>query len=253
MRIRVLAPTLLLALGALAGCGGNGEPAPASGPGLPSQAELKSYFEAITSGDPAQIATAADTAAPGSLAEDYVEYVAAAATAGEASGRSGDSVEVEEVDHGFQACASDSQCVTWTDLEGKGGKLADFAVNGAKLDTELVDLSGQPPIRAAGVYEVQPEWAYRRPISGALNVVVTITASDVPLTAKSGTYIEGTTILESDKPVGPAPVEAGTSSPVVLPFDGAKDAALDGSVTFDLALGGQGSESIGFGLAQPTS
>ena len=55
-----------------------------------------------------------------------------------------------------------------------------------------------------------------------------------------------------DKPIGPDPFEAGTSAPVVLAFDGAKDATLDGSVTFDLALGGQNSESIGFGLT-PTS
>jgi hypothetical protein len=252
-RVRVLLPSLLLLFGLLTGCGGDDEPEPATGPGLPSQVDLRSYFEAITSSDPDQISKAAsEVAADGSLAQGYATYVSEVAVAAAAAGTPIDPADVDEVDGGFKACAGEDQCVTWTDLEGKGGKLADFTVNGTGLDDLLVDLTGQPPIESAGLYKVQPEWAYRLPLSGTLNVVVTITASDVPLSAKAGIYIENDKILKGREPAGPSVIKAGASSPVVLPFPKAQDAKLDGQVTFGLRLGDdQGSESIGFGLTPP--
>jgi len=253
--VLVLFPSLLLVLGLLGGCGGNDKHDPATGPGLPSQSDLKSYFEAITSSDPEQISRAAsEVAADGSLAQGYATYVGEVSVAAAAGKAPIQPADVEEVDGGFKACASSDQCVTWTDLEGKDGKLASFTVNGTKLDDLLVDLTGQPPIGSAGLYEVQPEWAYRLPLSGTLNVVVTITASDVPLSAGPGIYIESDTILKGTDPAGPTVIKPGASSPVVLPFPKAQDVKLDGQVTFDLRLGGgQGSEPIGFGLTPPAS
>jgi hypothetical protein len=116
-----------------------------------------------------------------------------------------------------------------------------------------VDLTGQRPIRAAGLYEVQPDWAYRQPTSGRLLVICTVTASDVPLSPRPGTYIEEAQILKGTKSPGPATVKAGSSSPIILTFTGAKDVKLDGQVTFDLQVGDQGAESIGFGLADPAA
>ena len=81
-----------------------------------------------------------------------------------------------------------------------------------------------------------------------------MTASDVPLSPKPGTYIESDQILKgSDDFPNPTTIEAGTSSPVVLTFPDAKDVKLDGQITFDLKLGGRGTESIGFGLADPAA
>jgi hypothetical protein len=241
-----------LSLTLLAGCGGD-DPEPPSGPGLPSQAELRTYFEAITSGDPDQMEKAEKIAADGSPAQSYAAFVGLAATAASAAGQETQtSNEVEDVDQGFKACVSDDACVTWTDLKGKDGKLADFSANGTMVHDGLVDLTGQPPISSEGLYDVQPEYAYRLPQSGVLDGVVTITASDAGLSARPGTYIEGDQVLEGKQAAGPALIKPGRTSPVLLAFPGAKDLRLDGQVTFALKIGGAGSDSIGFGLADPS-
>src|SRR4051794_116284 len=193
LRVPVLPLALVCAvtLGAASGCGGD-DPGPATGPGLPSQAALTSYFEAITSGDADAVAAAGTkVAAEGSAAAGYATYVAEtdrAATADGAEG--GGAVDVEEVDGGFRACIAEGRCVTWTGLKGQDGRLADFTISGTQLSDSLVDLTAQAPIRSAGLYTVQPGWAYRLP-SGILNVVVTVTATDVALSPQPGTYIEG--------------------------------------------------------------
>lgn len=259
MRLRVpvlfLALTLL-ALGLVAGCSGDDDPDPASGPGLPSQAKLKDYFEAITGADAEQLAkVAADIAADGSPAQGYATYVEESTTAADNAGQPGEPFDVEEVDGGFKACAGDSadQCATWSDLQGKGGRLADFTNNGTDMSDLLVDLTDQPPVTSDGLYEVQPRWAYLQPRSGTLLVVLAVTASDVALSPVPGVYIEQDQIIQGVEGVSPATVDAGTSSPVVLAFPDAKGIALDGQITFDLKLGEEGTESIGFGLTAPAA
>jgi hypothetical protein len=243
---------VLLCLGLLAGCGG--DPEPPSGPGLPSQADLRTYFEAIASGDPEQTTKAQDVAADGSPAQAYAAFVGLAATAVTAAGHDAQaSRDVQDVDQGFKACVSSDACVTWRDLKGKDGELTDFSVSGTMLDDSLVDLTGQASISSPGVYDVQPEYAYRLPQSGVLDVVVTIAASDVALSAKPGTYIEGDQILEGSQAPGAALIKPGQSRPVLLVFPDAQDVRLDGQVTFELKIGGAGSDSIGFGLADPAA
>ena len=192
LRVPVLLLALLLPLGPVAGCSDD-EPEPATGPGLPSQADLKSYFEAIVSADVDELAQVqADVAADRYLAQGYAAYDGEFAVAAAAVGQTGEPADVEEVDGGFKACVGNSsdQCATWTDLEGEDGKLTDFDINGIELGDLLVDLTDQPPIEAAGLYRVQPDYAYRQPKSGKLFVLCTVTASDVSLSPKPGTYIE---------------------------------------------------------------
>ena len=259
MRLRalVLVLAVLSPLGLAAGCGD--DPKPATGPGLPSQAALKSYFEAIVSADADLLAKVqAEVTADASLAQAYAAYdgeFAAAAAAVDDSGDAPEAPDVEEVDGGFKACVGDSpgQCATWTDLEGKDGKLTDFDINGIELSELLVDMTGQRPIKSAGLYRLQPDYAYRQPTSGKLYVVCTLTAGDVTVAPKPGTYIEGERIFEGVKAPSPAVVNAGKSSPIVLAFEDAKDAELDGQVTFDLKIAGGTTESIGFGLADPVA
>ena len=256
LRVPVPVPVLALLLSllmSLAGCGGGNDAKPATGPGLPSQAALKSYFEAIASGDADQAAKAqADVAAAGSPAAGYAAYFGAADEADANDGGEPDPVDIEEIDGGFKACVAADQCVTWTHLEGKDGRLTDFNIGSLRLSDTLVDLTAQAPIESPGLYKVQPEWAYLVP-NGILNVVVSVTASDIALSPKAGTYIEADRIIKGDKDVYPDTVDAGSSSPVVLSFLKAKGVKLDGQVTFDLELGDQSAESIGFGLADPAA
>jgi hypothetical protein len=255
LRVPVLLLALLLPLGLAAGC--SDDPEPATGPGLPSQAALKSYFEAITSADAEDLARVqAEITEDGSLAQAYAAYDGEFAVAADAAGQGSlEPADVEEVDGGFKACVGDSsdQCATWTDLEGKAGKLADFDINGVELSDMLVDLTAQQPVESAGLYRVQPDYAYRRPTSGKLYVLCTVTAFDVPLSPLPGTYIEGDLILDGVEAPSPETIEAGSSSPVILAFDDAQDTDLNGQITFDLELGGEATESIGFGLAAPAS
>jgi hypothetical protein len=243
--------TLLLPLCVTAGCSGDDEPGSATGPDLPSQADLKAYFTAITSGDPEAVTeAAAKTAAPGSPALSFAGYLAEAARAADAAGQPADPVEVEEVDGGFEACIAEGRCVTWSDLEGKDDRLVTFTVNGTPLADTLVDLGGQAPITSLDLYEVQPGYAYRLP-NGVLNVTLTVTAPSVDLSPEPGIYIEADRILKGGEASSPATIPAGTSSPILLSFPDAQEATLDGQVTFELRLGGQASESIGFGLTSP--
>jgi hypothetical protein len=258
-RVRLRVPVLLLALllpvGLVAGCSDD-DPEPATGPGLPSQADLKAYFEAITSADVDELTKVqTDVAADGSPAQAYAAYDAEFSAVAEAVGQAGEPADVEEVDGGFKACVGESsdQCATWTDLRGKDGRLTDFDINGIDLGDLLVDLTGQAPITSPGLYEVQPDYAYRQPKSGRLFVLCTVTASDVPLSPGRGSYIESDVILKGVEAPSPKTIDAGTSSAVVLAFPDAQDVKLDGQITFDLKLGGQQSEAIGFGLADPAA
>jgi hypothetical protein len=240
-----------LCLGLLAGCSGGGPERP-SGAGLPAEAQLRTYFEAIASGDPARAKEAEAVAEPGSPAQGYAAFLGLAASAAKAAGQdTQSSTKVVDIDGGFEACVQKNACVDWTELKGKGGRLTDLTVNDVPLHSLLVDLTGQQPISAAGLYAVQPEYAFLLPDSGILNVVVTITASDVALSARPGTYIEGKRVLEGAQTAGQGLIRPGASSPVMLAFPKADKVRLDGQVTFELKIGGAGTDSIGFGLADP--
>ena len=215
LRVPVLLLALVLPLGLVAGCGGDDKPEPASGPGLPSQADLKSYFEAIVSTDADELAKVqADVTAAGSLAQAYAAYDAEFAVAAAAIGQTAQPADVEEVDGGFKACVGDSsdQCATWTDLEGKDGKLTDFDINGIELADLLVDLTDQPPITSARGLRgsARPRLSLRRR-AARCSCWCTITAADVPLSPKPGIYIEQDQILNGVETRAPETIDAGSS------------------------------------------
>jgi hypothetical protein len=256
LRVPVLTLGLLLSLGLVVGCSGDDSEAPSkeSAPDLPSQADLEAYFTAVAAYDVDGLAAAEKIAADGSPAQGYAAYLGEFAASAIAAGQPVEPTEVEEVDGGYRACGgtgAPDECVMWSDFEGEDGHLTDFTANGTKVGDSLVDLTDQAPISSPGIYEVQPEHAYRSQQSGTLFVLVTITAQDVSLSPKPGIYIEQDRILHGVETRAPATIGAGSSSPVVLAFPDAQDAELDGQVTFDVAVPGASVESIGFGLSEP--
>ncbi len=259
VRLRVpvlLLLAVLLPIGLVAGCSGDDSKAPAkeSAPDLPSQADLEAYFTAVAAYDVDGLAAAEQLAADGSPAQGYAAYLGEFAASAIAAGQPVEPAEVEEVDGGYRACGgtgAPDECAVWSDFEGEDGRLADFTANGTEVGDSLVDLTGQTPISSPGIYEVQPEHAYRSPQSGTLFVLVTITAQDVSLSPVPGIYIEQDQILHGVPTRAPATIDAGSSSPVVLGFPDAQGAELDGQVTFDVAIPGASVQSIGFGLSDP--
>ena len=259
-RIPVLLLAVLLPLGLLAGCSDDDPQESSEGTGsgsgsaLPSESELRAYFTAVATYDVDGLAAAEEIAADGSPAQGYAAYLGELAASAIAAGQPVEPAEVEEADGDYKACGgtgAPEECAVWSDLTGEDGRLTGFSVNGTKIADSLVDLTGQSPISSPGLYEVQPEHAYRSPQSGTLFVLVTITAEDTALAPKPGIYIEQDQILNGIETRAPASIDAGSSSPVLLAFPEAQDTALDGQVTFDLGISGAGSESIGFGLSDP--
>ena len=203
--------------------------------------------------DPDQLEAAQEIAADGSPAQAYAAYLGEFAASAIAAGQPVEAAEAKQVDDGYEACGGTGQadeCVTWSDFEGEDGELTDFTVDDTSLDDSLVDLTDQAPIESPGLYTVQPEHAYRSPMSGTLFVLVTLTAGDVALSPRPGIYIEEDQNLKGIETRAPTTIEPGASTPVLLAFPDAQDAALDGSVTFGLKVGDT-PESLGFGLAAP--
>lgn len=252
-RPRVAALVAVLLLVVAAGCSSDDDGG--EHPGLPSDAELATYFDAVASYDPDQLAEAQELAADGSPAQGYAAYLGDFSTSAIAAGQPVPGAEAQEVDDGFKACGGTGaadECVTWADFDGEDGKLTDFTVAGVPVDESLVDLTDQAPIESPGLYTVQPEYAYRSPQSDTLFVLVTITAGDAPLSPEPGIYIEQDQTLNGVETRAPRTIDPGSSTPVILAFPKAEDAALDGSVTFGLRVGDT-PESIGFELTQPSA
>ena len=188
LRVPVLLLAVLLPLGLVAGCSDDDpEVVRQDGPALPSQAELKAYFTAVAGYDVDGLAAAEEIAADGSPAQGYAAYL------GESPPRRPRPVSRSNRpsgggDGGFKACGGTGagRVRVWSDFTGEDGRLTGFSVNGTKIGDSLVDLTGQAPISSPGLYEVQPEHAYRSPQSGTLFVLVTITAKDVPLSSRPG-------------------------------------------------------------------
>lgn len=251
---------LLVALALLSACSGDDDdpPSPVTSSALPTDDELADYFGAVASYDPARLEAAVEVAAPGSPAEDYLGYLRGFAASAVAGGQPVEAAEAAPVEGGFEACGGSGaadECVTWSDLVGEGGALADFSVDDVALDDSLIPLGDQEPISPDGLFTVQPTYAYESPQSGSLFVLVEVTATDIPLEVQPqrAIYVEAASVLTGVESRSPTTVEPGATQTVILPFPDAQDIALDGQVTFDVTVGGQAPQSVGFGLVAPAA
>ena len=263
MRSRLLGGLLASLL--LAGCG-DGASERASDPpkdratsastasvssGLPSEADLATYFGAVASYDPDQLTEAAKIAALGSVAAEYVGYLHAFAESAIAGGDPAPAAEAEAVGGGYRACGGTGlpdECVVWGDLEGRDGKLVSFTINDRPVDPELTYLEKSPELEGSGGLLVHPLYAYRSIQSGTLFVLASVSAGrhTVEVDATSARYVVDRTELPGEDTRGPRLVAAGRTETVMFAFVNAAGLPLDGDVTFTVLSQGRDPEGVGF-------
>lgn len=107
----------------------------------PEEGELQEYFEAIASSDPKVVERAVGMAAPGSNAEAYAIYLAAARQSAKEAGVPIDAEVVEPTEAGFALCpeapTEEEPCTEFTGFQYDGDKIADFHTGGDPLAGRL--------------------------------------------------------------------------------------------------------------------
>ena len=205
---------------------------------LPSDDEVEDYFTALGSEDPNVLEHALDLAAPGSLAYAYLDYRLQAVKASIDGGLTGseDTLQVEEIDGGYQYCTDptdDQTCAKWTDIEGRDGAVANFRVNGEPLDARLTAGNGQA-VPAGSLGSVELLYAYESPVSNSLNVVARAQSADEPVTVAiyDATYHDasGRQSKAADN-YGPSDLAANANANVMMIFP---TATLGGEVTVSM-------------------
>ena len=112
--------------------------------------------------------------------------------------------------------------------------------------TTRVDLTDQGSFEPDGLFTVAPQYAERS--VDQLDVIVSVTAQDVPLTVQSkrAIYVVGADLVKADT-FPDLTVDPGETADFPLTFPG-ESLQTDGQVTFEVSVGGQPATSVGFGL-----
>jgi len=111
---------------------------------LPSNEDLKTFVDAIASGQASDLEAAQDFVVPDSNAAGYLRYFTHFQNAEIDAGYSTDFPPdtVEEIDGGFELCDADSYedngCTTYTNFQGEEGKITDFQVQDHDIEDRLV-------------------------------------------------------------------------------------------------------------------
>jgi len=233
----------LLALLALAGCGGAPAAAPAAtvpavqDAGVPDAA--RRYVEALATYDPAAMRGMLDVAAPGSLAESYarvqIALLRATQEAGGEVGGEPDTVEV--LDGAVSKCAPADQvesCLRYDAFELDGDRLAAFAVQGVPLAQSTRGPGGSAEVEGA---RVAVPATYRSVESGLLVVPLELTSAAAPaaLVLEEAVYVDpqGRRVQALDYD-GPLEVAAGGVGTHYLRFE----ADGGGRVEIPVTVGG---------------
>ncbi|MCW2795107.1 hypothetical protein [Nocardioides sp.] len=249
---------LAVALSVLASCGSEpktpADPANSSGAAstgtqqsdaLPPASEVRAYFAAVASYDPAQLRAAQASTEDGSVAANYVGYLLELSRAAVASGspEAGAKIEPAGAD-AYTACRADGRtndCVVWSDFTGRDGKLVDFTVNGETLDSRISAGDGTT-VPAGSIGDVQVAYAYQSVQSQDLYVVVKVAAAEgVTIVSDQATYQSDGSQVSASSFVGPTGGVGGRTTTVVLVFP---QAAVGGTVTLTLIGRDQATESV---------
>lgn len=148
--------------------------------------EVETYFEAHASGDVAELESAAELAAPGSIANAYALQQSHVHNALIDGGQPSEAGILKKVDDGYRMCQTqivdiegneEETCYTYADFESTDGKLASFTINGKELD-ERISLGNGEKVKAGRFGRVEFLSAYKA-ASNDLYVAVRFTTKDV--------------------------------------------------------------------------
>jgi predicted small lipoprotein YifL len=255
-----VAATALLTAFALTGCGEDPVTKPATGdnnadtvsesttdqtdasstpdepeePELPTDEQVETLVVAVASRDAGELKDAIGLTKPGSLANAYVSYVAAAVDALIDGGQStGYEVTTSKVDGGYKACFPDEpdrECLTLADFEGEDGLLVDMTVDGKALRGTIVE--GSKAAKSSGALG-KVEFLYGRANSDGVWVVMKMSSNDQPVNfgPYESTYrtSEGRQVTaSSDGVIGPTSLAANSTATVAVLY---QSVDLGGQVT----------------------
>ncbi len=180
------------------------------------------YFDALFSGDPAEIATLQEVTAPGSPAEAYAVYqIEFVQTRAEHTGDTLIPVHVYLTAAGVLICVTSDSCVHATDLQVVNGQLVSFKVEGEDIGPRLGRATD--PV-AVGTSTARVQAAYRSVTGDLLSVYVELTSTDQVM-------FELSTAVYIDAEGNQTPIDRSQSS-------GAEDVDLKGTATAALVFPG---------------
>ena len=190
----------------------------------PSEGELQAYFAALATDDPALMAEAAEMAAPGSNAEAYAIYLAAAAQANRDAGYSPDPSEVTVVKDGFENCpgvaSQRDECFLYTNVQHEGDQIADFDAAGDPLSGRLSLGSGEA--QPLGDHGQATLVAAYRSIANAVVVVFEVTSASEGMWVTADYVAPDGRQAESSLMAGPLGLSEGAFANYAFFFDGAE-------------------------------
>ncbi len=195
------------------------QPEPATDEAAPGFDPL-AYFDALFSGDSAEIATLQTQTAAGSPAEAYALYQLAFADAIAAFGGQIETSHVYLTSDGVLLCVEPGSCVYVTDLEVIDGQLADFTVDGQEIAPRL----GRPgQAVTVGPATARVKAAYRAVTGGgdALRVYVEVSSTaDATFELSNAVYVDGEgNLTPVDRETSIGAVDGTARQPVSLALD----------------------------------
>ena len=177
------------------------------------------YFNALFSGDPAEIATLQAQTAAGSPAEAYALFQLAFAQSIAAFEGEVEPSHVYLTSDGVLLCVEPGSCVYVTDLEVIDGQLADFTVDGQEIAPRL----GRPgQAVTVGPATAGVEAAYR-PVTGvdALRIFVEVSSTtDATFELSNAVYVDSEgNLTPVDRETSIGAVDGSARDPVSLALD----------------------------------
>jgi hypothetical protein len=202
MRTRLILTSLVSIAALASGCGGGSDVPPAKGDtsaktvkGEDSElenADLRKFFDAIATSDPDKMAAVESLVAPGSIAAAYLQEQTDASNAAIDAGLVYQAGTTEKVKGGYQNCdktEDEPSCVTWTDLEQVGGKLAKFTINDIDI-SDRISVGDGSKQKAGELATVEFLSAYKSVQSDQIFINVRVTSGNekLMLDTYSATY-----------------------------------------------------------------